>query len=179
MPSWCEGLRLFFRRQVLGGCCGQATVEAAFLVPLLLVGLMLLIQPGIVLYDRMVMNAAASEGCRLLTTMSGTDYAARLEEAIRRGLAAIPQQENFHMHDPCSWEVFLEGGAGSRASVTIRNKVRPLPLFDWGASALGVLDSEGLMSIEVKSEARGWPDWVSGSSEGLTPRGWIDSWDGS
>lgn len=179
MPSWCEGLRLPAHRCALDDCRGQATVEAAFLVPLLLIGLMMLIQPGIILYDRMVMGSAASEGCRLLVTMSATDGIDRYEEAVKRALASVPQQDNFHMHNPCSWEVVLEGGVGSRATVTIRNKVRPLPLFDWGAAALGILDSDGLMSIEVKSETSGWPDWVSGSSGGLTPRGWIDSWDAS
>ena len=33
---------------------GQATVEAAFLLPVLFVGLLLLMQPGILLYDRLV-----------------------------------------------------------------------------------------------------------------------------
>ena len=37
---------------------GQATVEAAFLLPVLFVGLLLLMQPGILLYDRLVMQAA-------------------------------------------------------------------------------------------------------------------------
>ena len=35
---------------------GQATVEAAFLIPLILLLLMLLMQPGIILYSRMVMQ---------------------------------------------------------------------------------------------------------------------------
>ena len=38
---------------------GQATVEAAFLLPVLFVGLLLLMQPGILLYDRLVKQAAA------------------------------------------------------------------------------------------------------------------------
>ena len=41
---------------------GQATVEAAVLIPVLFTVLLLLIQPGIILYDRMVMNYAAAEG---------------------------------------------------------------------------------------------------------------------
>ena len=36
-------------------------MEAAFALPVLMVLLLLLIQPGIVLYDRMVMQAAAAE----------------------------------------------------------------------------------------------------------------------
>ena len=44
---------------------GQATVEAAFLIPVLFTVLLLSVQPGMVLYDRMVMRAAASDACRL------------------------------------------------------------------------------------------------------------------
>ncbi len=47
---------------------GQATVEAAFLVPVLFIVLLLLLQPGILLYDRIVMQGAAAQGCRLLAT---------------------------------------------------------------------------------------------------------------
>lgn len=47
---------------------GQAAVECAFLIPVTLLLLMLLIQPGIILYNHMVMKAAASEGCRLIAT---------------------------------------------------------------------------------------------------------------
>ena len=47
---------------------GQATVEAAVLIPALFTALLLLLQPGILLYDRMVMQGAAAEGCRLLAT---------------------------------------------------------------------------------------------------------------
>ena len=39
---------------------GQATVEAAFLIPVIFVAMMVLLQPGIILYDRMVMNHAAA-----------------------------------------------------------------------------------------------------------------------
>ena len=46
----------------------QATIEAAFAIPLLGVLLLMLLQPGIVLYDKIVMEHAAAEGCRLLAT---------------------------------------------------------------------------------------------------------------
>ena len=45
---------------------GQATVESAFLIPVLFTALLLLVQPGMVLYDRMVMAAAATDACRVL-----------------------------------------------------------------------------------------------------------------
>ena len=47
---------------------GQATVEAAFALPIALVLVILLVQPGILLYDRIVMQQAAAETCRLLAT---------------------------------------------------------------------------------------------------------------
>lgn len=64
---------------------GQATVEAAFLLPVLFVWLLLLMQPGILLYDRLVMQAAASEGCRLLATKTAAagDMAESCEAFVR------------------------------------------------------------------------------------------------
>ena len=53
---------------------GQATVEAAFLIPVLFTVLLLSVQPGMVLYDRMVMQAAVSDACRLVAVK--TDAAA-------------------------------------------------------------------------------------------------------
>ena len=73
---------------------GQATVEAAFLLPVLFVGLLLLMQPGILLYDRLVMQAAASEGCRLLATKTAAagDMAESCEAFVRHRLGAIPSR---------------------------------------------------------------------------------------
>ena len=39
---------------------GQATVEAAFALPISLALVILLVQPGILLYDRIVMQQAAA-----------------------------------------------------------------------------------------------------------------------
>ena len=80
---------------------GQATVEAAFLIPVLLVALLLLMQPGILLYDRLVMNAAASEACRLLATKTDAagDMAESCEAFVRRRLGAVPPVSCFHVHE--------------------------------------------------------------------------------
>lgn len=79
---------------------GQGTVEAAFVLPVLLGLVLFLLQPGIVLYDRVVMKSAAAEACRLLA-ISGSDFG-ESEEAvkafIRHRLAAIPPQDLFHVH---------------------------------------------------------------------------------
>ena len=42
---------------------GQATVEAAFLIPILALVLAILVQPTIILYDRMGMPAPADPSC--------------------------------------------------------------------------------------------------------------------
>lgn len=67
---------------------GQSTAEAAVALPVVFLLVLLLVQPGIVLYDRMVMAGAAAEGCRLLATSDGD--AATCEEYVRRRLGAIP-----------------------------------------------------------------------------------------
>ena len=157
---------------------GQATVEAAFLIPVLLLCLMLLIQPGILLYDRMVMHAAAAEGCRMLETKPAGDSSEPYEGFVLRGLASVPQQENFHVHESgCSWEVELSGDeTSSEVSVRITGEVRPLPLFDWGAKALGIVNGKGNFEVETEVSLELRPEWQGDSEQGLDPEGWIDQW---
>lgn len=175
MFSWFRGTRGKAVRS-----SGQASVEGAFLIPVLLISLLLLIQPGIVLYDRMVMHAAAAEGCRLLSTKPAGESMKTYEAAVKRALGAVPEQDCFHVHGgACSWEVDLVGHEGSsQVSVTIKNKLRFLPLFDWGGRALGILDANGCFELEVKSQGGPWPEWVLGSAQGKSPRRWIGEWKG-
>ena len=44
---------------------GQATVESAFLIPIAFLLLLMLLQPAIVFYDRIVVNHSAAEAGRL------------------------------------------------------------------------------------------------------------------
>jgi hypothetical protein len=160
---------------------GQATVEAAFALPILFVMVLMLVQPGIILYDRMVMESAAAEGCRLLATRcddAGFDTQ-RCENLIRRHLGAIPPQELFHMHEGgCSWQIGLLGGEHvDRASVTIRNRIRLLPLFDAAGALAGIADEEGCLTIEVREEMQTQPLWVASNERGLDPAAWVRSRD--
>lgn len=158
---------------------GQAVVEAAFLIPALLLSLLLLIQPGILLYTRMVMEGAAAEGCRVLATASdleqGTDT---VESFVKRRLASVPQQPNFHVHDPaCSWVITLNGGeTASQVSVQITNEIRPLPLFDFGLEALGVLNARGNYEITVTKELTTKSTWVQENTLSNDPEQWIERW---
>lgn len=161
---------------------GQATVEAALLIPAILISLLLLIQPGILLYTRMVMEGAAAEGCRVLATASSLEEdTATVEDFVKRRLASVPQQENFHVHDPvCSWQIDLSGNeASEEVAVSISTEVKPLPLFDFGLDALGVLNSSGNYELKVSHHLTTKSTWVRENAIGNEPEQWIERWNDS
>lgn len=159
---------------------GQGTVEAAFVLPVLLVALMLLVQPAIILYDRMVMESAAAEGCRLLATKTDAygDTDGACEAFVRHRLAAIPPIDCFHVHEGgCSWDIEMNGGEKSReTTVRIANRVKPLPFFDAAVHALGAAGPDGTLEIEVKRSAPVQPDWIAHAKGGKNPKSWIGAW---
>lgn len=175
MCSAIDGIRRF--RCNRHSCLGQATVEAAFALPILMVLVLLLIQPGIVLYDRIVMQGAASEGCRLLATSSASDSQI-CEDFIRRRLSAVPQVDIFHVHSSgCSWDIRMEGDERSdNTRVTVTNQVRPLPLLDAGAAMLGLVNSSGNLEIKVQCEQKTQPDWALASARGSSPGELVGAW---
>jgi hypothetical protein len=141
--------------------------------------LLLLMQPAILLYNRMVMENAAAEGCRLLSTRvdlahySGEKY----EGYIERRLAAIPLLDIFHVRgDTHVWEIELIGGESSNeVTVRITNHLKPLPLIDLGASLLRMTDRNGYLVQEVEVTMPTQPDWVWLNSEG-GPANWAAQW---
>ena len=159
---------------------GQGTVEAAVMIPVLFLGLVLLVQPGIILYDRIVMQAAASEACRLLAT--GTDAAGDMAESceafVRHRLSAVPQVDCFHVHDGgCSWQITLSGDEDSETvSVTIANEAEPLPFLGAASALLGIVNDEGNFVIQVTCEQETQPAWVAGSEEGMDASEWVGAW---
>lgn len=167
-------------RRLWRGSSGQATVEAAFLIPLLFLGLLLLLQPGILLYDRMVMESAASDACRMLATRTaGSGLSDKVyEEDVIRHLGAIPPQENFHVHEGgCSWNIRLQGNESTQTvSATISQQVKPLPLLDIGCVLLGFVNGSGNLDISVTRAMPTQPDWVAGSRYGLHAGAWAGNW---
>ncbi|WP_241963687.1 TadE/TadG family type IV pilus assembly protein [Gordonibacter sp. 28C] len=163
-----------------GGERGQATVEAAVLIPVLFVALLLLLQPGILLYDRMVMQGAAAEGCRLLATKTEAlgDMDGSCEAFVRHRLGAVPPLDCFHVHrGGCSWDIELVGDEGSQTvSVTVGTDVRPLPLLDAGAALLGMTDAAGNLHVEATTSTPTQPAWVDGTETGRDPARWIGAW---
>lgn len=154
---------------------GQATVEAAFLVPVIFVALLLLLQPGILLYDRIVMQGAAAQGCRLLvtSTQAGGASAASCEDLVKRWLGAVPPHDLFHVHEPsCTWEVVCEGDEyAGEVAVSIQTKVRPLPLIGAVAAYAGAVDGDGNLTVAVRETASTQPAWAQAS--GISPGAWV------
>lgn len=159
---------------------GQTTVEAAYLIPLLLLLLLLLLQPMILLYNRMVMENAAAEGCRLLATSTsqGAYTQEKREGYIKRRLAAIPPISIFHLHTGTrNWEISMEGDENSaEVTVTIVNRLDPLPLLGWGADALGLTDEDRRFVQEVRVAMPTQPSWVARAG-GNDPEGWVHAYD--
>lgn len=147
------------------------------LIPVLLAVILLLVQPGIVLYDRIVMKDAAAQGCRVLATLSADDGTA--EAFVRRRLGSVPQQDAFHVHggDGCSWRIEFAGGpASDKVAVTVGNEIKPLPLIGFGAALLGVVNDAGNLEFEVRVEMPVRDGWLAGVSAGSDPSSWIGAW---
>lgn len=141
-------------------CQGQATIEAAFALPILMLLILLLLQPGVMLYDRIVMQGAAMEGCRLLAT-SSDGSSGTCEDYLRRRLSAIPQVDFFHVHSGgCTWRINMSGNEDAAStSVSISTEVKPLPLIGLGAGFLGLTNGNGNLTIEVEASAQTQPSW--------------------
>lgn len=156
---------------------GQASVEAAFLIPVILVLLLMLLQPGILLYDRVVMMSAAAEGCRLAATSgSGTGVDQEMcKQVVKRHLGAIPPHPLFHLHEgECSYVVEATGDQSSgQVTVSIVNKVKPVPLIDMGAVLLGLTDGSGCLSVDVEVSMPTQPTWVGSEPSGMDPHAWV------
>lgn len=150
---------------------GQATVEAAFLLPVLCAVLALFLQPAFLLYDRCVMQAAAFETCRVAAT-STSDGQALEAYAIRR-LGAVPNLGVFHSGE---WqvEVASSGELGS-AQVVITNRVQPLPLVGMTAGLLAYRLSGGSFEMKTEASTSTAPSWAR--SLGTGPQDWISEWE--
>jgi hypothetical protein len=170
------------RRQQLrfGSRQGQTTIEAAYLIPILLLLLLMLVQPAILLYNRMVMENAAAEACRLMSTATtqGAYSSDKYEGYVKRRLAAIPPLTIFHAHVGAStWDIELNGDEGSaQVSVRIVNKLKPLPLLGWGERLLGMCDSDGYLTQEVLVTMPTQPQWAL-QNGGPSPQDWVRNYE--
>lgn len=149
---------------------GQSTVEAAVLLPTVLLLMALLAQPACLLYTRMVMRSAASECARALTTARASDRAA-CEQLVLRRLDAVPEAAPFHVGGRDDWKVGLEYEEYAPVvTVCVSGHARALPLLGAAASLVGRRDgTEVLLEVRVSERVR--PSWLGGSYES-----WISMW---
>lgn len=154
------------------GESGQATVEAAFLLPVLFFLIGLLLQPALLLYTRCVMNSASAETCRVAATATCGDEA--LEQFARRRLAAVPQLGVLHSRD-CDWElsVVADPVQGS-SSVAVEGHVKPLPLLGLMTGFVVMSADDGCLLLQASSSCELWPDWMQ-RVDGA-PEDWISRW---
>jgi hypothetical protein len=149
------------------------------MIPTLFLLLLLLLQPGILLYNRMVMQNAAAEGCRLLSTrVDIADYSGdKYHGYIKRRLSSIPPIDIFHAHvGSDTWNIELIGGEDSNeVTVRITNKLKPLPLLDLGAAVMNLTDADGFLTQVVEVTMPTQPEWVWNNSSG-GPAEWASQW---
>lgn len=149
----------------------QSTVEAAFLLPAFLVLVLLSLQPACLLYTRAVMESAAAETARLMTTseLEGED---ELKEFARRRLAAVPNVSIFHAGGPLSWEIEVgRASVGALSTVSIAGDVKPLPVIGAFARAAGASSKNGALELKVEVSYRSRPEWLEGDYAS-----WIGAW---
>ena len=150
---------------------GQATVEAALLLPMLLFFFAFLLQPACLLYARSVMEAAAGEGARALATAYGDAATAdTVREFVLRRLDAVPNLEIFHIGGHDGWKVELEGAGELTVRVSVVGHARPLPFFGGLTQVVGETDGEGIVLRVVVEEAVR-PAWLDGGYDD-----WIGVW---
>ncbi len=144
---------------------GQSSVEAALLLPSLMVVLALLIQPACLLYTRGIMSSAANEAVRMLATTTNKD---EVTAFIKRRLAAVPEVSVFHSGGADDWVVEVE--QGDEMSIAVTGHVKPLPLMGFISAALGASDSSGL-ALSVTAKGKSQQVWVEGSYDD-----WANLW---
>ena len=94
------------------------------MLPTFLTLILLALQPVCLLYTRAVMESAAAETARLMTTTTAEDD--DLKEFTLRRLAAVPNVSIFHAGGPLSWDVELSrADAGGVSSVSVSGEVKP------------------------------------------------------
>lgn len=147
---------------------GQSSVEAAVVLPVLMLLFALLMQPVCVLYSIVVMRHAAAQTARLVATTS--DEGACRSFALRR-LRAVPDSSLFHVGGDADWKVSTARSSDGRTcDVEITGHVRPLPLFGVGMRLLGESDGEGIL-LRVHVSERMRPAWLGGEYGD-----WMSAW---
>ena len=122
------------------------------MLPTFLTLILLALQPVCLLYTRAVMESAAAETARLMTTTTAEDD--DLKEFTLRRLAAVPNVSIFHAGGPLSWDV------------------EPLPVIGAFAQVMGGTAEGGYVELKVDVSYQSRPEWLEGDYDS-----WIAAWD--
>ncbi|WP_070639740.1 MULTISPECIES: TadE/TadG family type IV pilus assembly protein [Olsenella] len=144
------------------GSDGQASVEAALLLPVLMLVLALLVEPACLGYTWATMRSCAAETARVALTDLDGDLS-DCEAFARRRLKAVPDLPIFHVGGADDWVVQV-GRDGGSVSVLVRGHVRPLPLMGVLASSFMSSDAQGIL-LEARLTERLRADWIGGGYE--------------
>ena len=147
---------------------GQASVEAAMLIPVLLALCLLLLQPACLLYTRQIMEATAAQAVRIATTSVDEKD---IDAYCLRKLKAVPNLDIFHVKDSNDWEVtYAKDKELGTVQVCIKGHATPIPLLSLLSKQVLNSDEQGLiLEVDVCEEI--YPSWTEGDYES-----WCDSW---
>lgn len=152
---------------------GQASVEAAALVPVVMLVLAMLLQPAFLLYTRAIMHQAAAGGLRVLVTREpgGVVDEEACRSYVMRRLSSVPDVAAFHVGGEEGWEVSVIGDASSgEVSVEVSGRLRPLPIVGVVAAALGEPAGDEVV-LRASATERARPEWLEGGYGD-----WISMW---
>ena len=155
-----RSFRTSFFTELADSTSGQATIEAAVLLPTLMLVIALLVQPVCIIYTRSAMRSAAAEAARAIAT----DYDGDLSDCrsyVLRRLEAVPDVPLFHSGGTSDWSISLSR-SGRGVSVEVVGHVRPLPLLGVALAAFSESDGRGIVLREsLREEVR--PSWIRGT----------------
>lgn len=152
---------------------GQSIPEVPVVVVTLMAFVLMIMQPAVLLYDRMVLNNAAAETARVLVTGVAAGDAGRHEGAVKgfaiRRLAAIPDAEFFKVGEP---EItFPESSPGGQwVSVRITVKAKPMPVIGTVGRLAGLTGDDGNYQVEGFARV---PAAMTNIDGGYDPPGWV------
>lgn len=149
---------------------GQATVEAAFVLPVVFFLLALLLQPICLFYTRATMSSAAAEAARILATRPHHLGDDAIKSFIMRRLAAIPNISLFRIAGDDNTEIHLSGSEGdTTCEVDLTCRAAPLPLT--AVLAQPFLNDSGLIELHVSAREQLRPSNLEGEYDD-----WISAW---
>ena len=138
----------------------QASIESAFILPLVFICMGLALQPLLYMYSKSLCTEAVEEGARYAISVENDTY---VERYVRRRLDAIPSIGILHKDGDGDWNIEIVRQSNSVA-ISLTGHMQELPILGLAAHLYLPHDAEGLL-IEAKAQAVSHPSWREGSYE--------------